>query len=150
MSTRLSPEEIDDFLLTSLRVILGIARPDGAPVLLPMWFTWVEGKLLMDTMAASRKVARLRARPEVTCLAESGRHYYTLKAVRLRGTCRIVDDPARVAGFHDLLVSTKPIYKGLLPERWPPALARRRAQPRVVLEVTPTDIVSWDNRKLRR
>lgn len=53
--------------------LLGSAEParlaytatDGTPRVLPMWFLWREPELVLATFAGARKVAALRARPDV-------------------------------------------------------------------------------------
>ena len=44
---------------------LAYTAGDGTPRVLPMWFLWSGGELVLATFAGSAKVAALRARPDV-------------------------------------------------------------------------------------
>ncbi|HUJ74941.1 MAG TPA: pyridoxamine 5'-phosphate oxidase family protein [bacterium] len=149
MGVELSSAEIDAFLLSAPRLILCISRPGRAPLPLPMWFGWLDGKIYMHTLQASKKMAPLRSNPEVACLVESGEHYYTLKAVLIIGTCEISDDQEQVRRIQARINETKPIYSTYRPSEWPPHLARHYAKPRSLLTVTPKSITSWDFQKIR-
>ena len=150
MGVELTPAEIDQFLLASPRAILCVSRENLPPLALPMWFGWWEGKILMNTSQASKKVAPIRRNPAVSCLVESGEDYFALKSVLIMGECEVVDDPEQVRLWSDRQWESKPIYKKLMPEKWPPHLEKFYAKPRAVLIVTPTSITSWDFAKIQR
>lgn len=150
MGVELSREELNHYLLTAPRAILCVSRGDERPpVALPMWFGWIEGQVVMHTLADSPKVGHIRRHPQVSCLVESGEHYYTLKAVMLQGPCSVSDDPADVQWAVGAINANKPFYNELRPDEWPPHLQRHYAKPRVVLRVSPERIVSWDFAKIR-
>lgn len=44
---------------------LAFTAGDGTPRVLPMWFHWSDGELVLATFAGTAKVAALRARPDV-------------------------------------------------------------------------------------
>jgi nitroimidazol reductase NimA-like FMN-containing flavoprotein (pyridoxamine 5'-phosphate oxidase superfamily) len=150
VGVELTTQEIDGFLLSSPRLILCVSRPGHAPLPLPMWFGWLDGKIYMHTLQSSKKVPHLRANPEVACLVESGEHYFTLKAVLIVGRCEVSDDQEQVRYFQRRITETKPIYGQYRPEQWPPHLQRHYAKPRSLLAVTPKSITSWDFSKIRR
>ena len=116
MGIELSPAEMDDYLLRSPRIILCVAREGRAPLALPMWFGWVEGKILMDTALGSRKISAIRKNPLVSCLVESGEDYFALQAVLIVGQCEIIDDPEERRRLADLIFETKPVLPGAFPE----------------------------------
>lgn len=149
MGVELSAAEIDAYFLNSPRCILCISRDGKAPLPLPMWFGWVDGRIVMHTALESRKVGYLRANPQVSVLVESGEHYYTLKAVLAIGTCTVVDDQPEVRRWIERLNESKPLYRQLRPEQWPPHLQRFYEKPRAALLVRPTSITSWDFAKIR-
>ena len=151
MGIDLSQPEIDEYLNASPRGILCVARGDRAPAATPMWFAWVDGKIVMGTAPTSKKIAAIKKRPDVTFLVESGEHYWTLKGVRITGTCAVVDDPTEARGWQDRLDRAKPMYKErLFPETLPSHLQRLYSGPRAALVITPTAIASWDFAKVRR
>lgn len=149
MGIELSPEEIDAYLLAAPRLILCVSRPGHAPLPLPMWFGWIDRKIYMHTLQASKKVQPIRDNPEVACLVESGEHYFSLKAVLVIGHCDVIDDQDEVRKTQQRINETKPLYKQYRPEQWPPHLTRHYAQPRSLLRVTPKSITSWDFQKIR-
>ena len=150
MGVELSAEEIDAYLENAPRCILCVSRPNRAPLPLPMWFGWVDGQIVMHTLLASKKVGYLRAQPEVSVLVESGEHYFTLKAVLAIGTCTVVDDPTEVRTWIERINESKPLYRKLRPEQWPPHLQRFYEQPRAALLVRPASITTWDFAKIRQ
>ena len=149
MGVELSAAEMDAYLLSAPRCVLCVSRPGQAPLPLPMWFGWADGQFIMHTLLASRKVAHLRANPQVAVLVESGEHYFTLKAVLAIGACTVVDEPAQVKAWIARMTACKPLYQQLRPEQWPPHLARFYEQPRAALLIRPTSFTSWDFAKIR-
>ena len=147
---RASPVEMDDYLLHSPRFILCVGREGRAPLALPMWFGWVEGKILMDTALGSRKISAIRRNPLVSCLVESGEDYFALQAVLIVGQCEIIDDQEERRRLADLIFETKPVYRELYPKQLPTHLERFYSQPRAILRVTPHGVTTWNFAKIRR
>jgi PPOX class probable F420-dependent enzyme len=56
---------IDRILRTSPVVWLSTVRPDGAPHLVPIWFTWDGERFLIASKPAAVKVRNMRANPRV-------------------------------------------------------------------------------------
>ena len=144
MGVELTPAEIDAYLLASPRVILCVARKNKAPLPMPMWFGWIERKIVMTTLQASRKVGPIRSNPQVACLVESGEEYFSLKALLMMGTCEVVDDQEQVTSWQERIFDNKPMYKSLFPAQLPPHLERFYSRPRSALIVTPTTVTTWD------
>src|SRR4029434_11296394 len=93
MAIELSREELDRYLNVAPRGILCVTREGHAPLALPMWFAWVDGKVVMHTSLKSKKVSAVRRHPEVSFLVESGEHYWTLKAALIIGSCEGLHGP---------------------------------------------------------
>jgi len=150
MGIELSPEEIDRYLNAAPRGILCVTRDKHAPLALPMWFAWVDGKIVMHTSLKSKKVSAVRMHPHVSFLVESGEHYWTLKAALIIGECEVVDDQAAARAWMTRIEQVKPLYKEqLFPKDLPPHLRRLYAQDRAALVITPTSTTSWDFAKVR-
>jgi nitroimidazol reductase NimA-like FMN-containing flavoprotein (pyridoxamine 5'-phosphate oxidase superfamily) len=150
MAIELSREEIDRYLNAAPRGILCVTRDGHAPLALPMWFAWVDGKVVMHTSLRSKKVAAVRRHPEVSFLVESGEHYWTLKAALIIGSCEIVDDQTAARALMGRIEQVKPLYtEQLFPKELPPHLQRFYAQDRAALVITPKSITSWDFAKVR-
>jgi nitroimidazol reductase NimA-like FMN-containing flavoprotein (pyridoxamine 5'-phosphate oxidase superfamily) len=149
MGVSLEPHEIDHYMQAQPRAILCVTRPGRAPFAAPMWFAWIDRKVYMHTLLASKKVNYIREEPLVTCVVESGESYYQLKAVLLMGPCEVIDDQAVVRAEIQRMKEAKPLYDALRPQKLPPHLERHYAQPRALLRVTPHSITTWDFSKIR-
>lgn len=150
MGIALSQPEIDAYMLSSPRGILCVSRQNQAPLALPMWFAWSDGKVRMSTLLTSKKVESIRKSPQVSFLVESGQAYFTLKALLVIGPCEIIENRDGSEDWMRLLQQNKPLYKELIPETWPPHLERHYARPTATLVITPASITSWDFDKVRR
>ena len=59
----LAEARLDRFLTSEPVVWLSTVRPDGAPHLVPIWFTWDGTSLLVFSKPGAQKVRNLRANP---------------------------------------------------------------------------------------
>ena len=149
MGIELSSPEVDAYMLGSPRGILCVTRPGKAPLALPMWFGWIDGKIVMTTLSASKKMAPIRENPLVSFLVESGEAYFTLKALLLVGNCECEDDPDVVRKWQERIWDNKPMYKEYFPDPLPPHLEKFYTLPRTALLITPSSVTSWDFAKVR-
>ncbi len=149
MGIELSQGEIDAYMQESPRGVLCVTREARAPLALPMWFAWIDGKIVMTTQLAAKKVAAIRKNPLVSFLVESGRDYFTLKALLLMGPCEIEEHPEGAAEAMGRIHEHKPLYRELFPKDLPPHLVKHYAKPHATLTIAPTAITSWDFAKVR-
>ncbi len=75
----LDPENAKDAhiierLNTELIAWLSTVRPDGRPHLVPVWFLWHEGSILIFSQPNNQKVRNLRASPNVMIGLETINH----------------------------------------------------------------------------
>lgn len=145
----LTDPELDEFMLSSPRGILCVSRSGRAPLALPMWFGWMDGKIVMTTLLSSKKVLAVRDNPQVSFLVESGREYFTLKAVLFSGHCEIIEDHNGVGEWMGKIQQSKPLYKELFPKDLPSHLERHYQKPHAALVITPSSVTSWDFAKVR-
>lgn len=150
MGITLDSPEIDQYMLNSPRGILCVTREGRAPLALPMWFGWMEGKIVMTTLSTAKKIPAIRANPKVSFLVESGEGYFTLKALLLIGICDLVDDAEEVKRWQERIFDNKPMYKDYFPDDLPPHLERLYSLPRTALLIQPSALTSWDFAKVRR
>ena len=146
----LSQPEIDENMLSSPRGILCDTRENLAPLAQPKWFGWIDGTIVMTTLATSKKIEPVRKSPAVSFLVESGEEYFTLKALLIIGNCQVDDDPASAKRWQEAVWENKPIYKELFPDTLPPHLERHYDKPHAALVITPSSITSWNFAKVRR
>lgn len=64
------------FLSQPRSASLAYSRRDGSPFVVPVWFRWREGDVLIGTGAADPKVAAIRRNPRVTVLVHDDRAPY--------------------------------------------------------------------------
>lgn len=140
---RMTPEEIHAFLDAATTLHVASINPDGAPHLVPMWFTRDGDAVRFWTFGKSQKARNIARDPRVTVMAETGEDYFELRGVTIRGRAEIVDDPALVAAFGHETIGK---YFGGDPGAAEHVLAT--APKRVLIVVNPERIASWDHRKL--
>ena len=87
------PADFEDLFADDTLAYLALAtvRPDGSPVVVPVWFVADEGGLIFSTGTDSLKARDMRARPMVAGMVMGeGEH---ARCVSVRGTAREVLDP---------------------------------------------------------
>jgi nitroimidazol reductase NimA-like FMN-containing flavoprotein (pyridoxamine 5'-phosphate oxidase superfamily) len=89
---RLSDGPIQAFLATKEVVILGVARPPGAPLVVPMWFLPDPDAITMISVDGLAKVRALRRDGRVTVLAEAGTRGAAIRSVTISGRARFLED----------------------------------------------------------
>jgi nitroimidazol reductase NimA-like FMN-containing flavoprotein (pyridoxamine 5'-phosphate oxidase superfamily) len=141
---RMSADEVDAHLRAGS--ICRVATHDavGWPHVVPVAYVVLDGAIAFWADPESRKVVNLRRDPRVTCIVDEGTDMTDLRGVMVRGIAEVLDDRAtseRVAG----------LFLDKVPEEY-----RDHARPRIVglidvrivVVVNPSDVVSWDHRKV--
>jgi PPOX class probable F420-dependent enzyme len=142
---RMTDDEIARFLEAGQTLAVATINPDGAPHLVAMWYTLVDGKIAFWTYAKSQKTLNLQRDPRLTCLLESGETYGTLRGVQIHGTATLITEPARVREIGEALYRRN--NDSAFGEQSQQIVAAQ-APKRVVVIVEPTHIASWDHAKL--
>ena len=89
----LSPaDRIDGLLRTEQTVWLSTASPDGAPHLVPIWFSWDGREILIASKPNAQKVRNLRANP--TVMLALGKAEDDFDVGLLEGRAELLDEPA--------------------------------------------------------
>jgi PPOX class probable F420-dependent enzyme len=146
---KMSPEEVDDFLVEQKIVSCATIGPRGRPHLVPLWYVPDEGALRGWTFAKSQKARNLERDPHATLQVEAGVQYHELRGVMFECDVDVEQDDGRVADYGRALFRR---YAGtdaagdLAPEV--EQMILKQAPKRVGLRFTPTRTVSWDHRKL--
>ena len=144
----MSDPEMRSFLDAGRTAVLVTLSADGSPEPVGMWFlVEADGAVVMRTYAASQKAVNLRRDPRVALLVEAGDHYAELRGVRLSGTVELIDDVETIA---DIWTGLAVRYEDMAPEHEAAfrEVALARAGKQVGLRLRPTEVVSWDHRKL--
>jgi PPOX class probable F420-dependent enzyme len=72
----MTDRKLEHFLSEPRSASLAYARRDGSPFVVPVWFRWRDGEVLIGTGAADPKVAAIRRNPRVTVLVHDDRAPY--------------------------------------------------------------------------
>ena len=140
----MTADETSAFLAGSRKLQLATLNPDGAPHLVTMFYTVLEGQIAFWTYRASQKARNMLRDPRVTCLVESGENYFELQGVQVHGRVAIIEDPAEI-----LRIGTR-ISADLtgVPGEGLADFVAHTARKRLGYIVQPSRISSWDHRKL--
>jgi len=141
---RMTNEEVHAFLEEGRTLQVATIGRDGFPHLVAMWYVLIDGEVAFWTYARSQKVVNLRRDSRLACLIEAGEHYDELRGVQIKGHAVISDDRAVVQHVGEEIWKR---YTGPLDESARQGVAIQGAK-RVVIFVKPSEVVSWDHRKL--
>lgn len=146
---RVDRDELLDFVRPRHRVTLVTLRQDGRPQLSPVTAgVDQEGRVVISTYPRRAKVANLRRDPRAAALIEDGERYAELRGVQLTGEVRVVDDdPEMVVDIWTGLMVKYEAFDAEQAEAFR-RVAAAKAPTQVALILEPTQVVSWDHRKL--
>ena len=134
----LSETELANFLAQPLLARLSTLNPDGTIHTVPIWYQYRKGKLWLSTQTVTQKAKNIQQRPQVTVLVDTNTMPY--KGVMIYGTAVLdFEDAAakRVSIFQRYIGTHSETYAQQLAAKWEP----------VIIEVTPTQIISFDYTK---
>ncbi len=150
-AVRMSEAEVESFLEAAHSLQVATIGKDGTPHLTTVWFALKDNgsetgfEILFETYGKSQKVLNLRRDPRIAVLAEAGRTYDELRGVSINGEARIIEDnPERTELMRYLLAHHFPGQSDVELD----GMAAKMAEKRVVIAVTPENVMSWDHRKL--
>lgn len=140
--------ELEAFLRDGRIAVLVSNGPDGVPDPLPMWYVVDEaGRIVMRTYAKSQKVRNLERDPRAAVLLEDGTRYGELRGVQLTGSVSISHDADLIVWVWTGLMRKYEQLDEASLEAFE-AIARAKASSQAALVLEPTEVVSWDHRKL--
>ena len=138
----LAAARLDRFLSTEPVVWLSTVRPDGAPHLVPIWFTWDGSSLLVFSKPGAQKVRNLRANP-VAMLA-LGEPEDDFDVALAEATVRLLDEPAHeLPAAHLAKYGERMASLGLSPEEFLATYSQ-------VVVITPSRSLPWHGRTTPR
>lgn len=142
---RMSDAEVVAFLGAQKSLQVGTIERDGSIHLSTLWFALVDGSIVFETYTKSQKIRNLERDPRITVLAEDGDVYEKLRGVMIKGTARLVSEPAEV---HPLALAVLTRNQPELPREVLEQAAEHMATKRTAVVVEPVKTVSWDHTKL--
>jgi nitroimidazol reductase NimA-like FMN-containing flavoprotein (pyridoxamine 5'-phosphate oxidase superfamily) len=151
----LSDAERDAILDTEWNLRIATVSPSGRINATPLWFAWHDGKIWI--FCRGQKVENMRRRPHCTVLVDRAEKYMELQGIMIQGDAVVLEDAAAEEA-EPALAEVQAIFgrkyrggRGEAPTGEPvqrAATARGRTWRWV--KITPSHIVTWDNRKLPR
>lgn len=148
---RMTPQEIEAFLVQGRILQVASLHPDGRPHLVPMWYVVEDGRVVFRSFTASQKIRNLRRDPRLTVLVERGEAYAELQGVMIQGRALLNNDPALVLDLYGRLAAKYPMVGGaprLLDPADLEAAFGRHAAKNTAVTVEPESVASWDHTKL--
>ncbi len=136
--------EVTDFLTSQRKMQLATIGRDGAPHLVTMYYTVIDGQIAFWTYRTSQKALNMARDHRVTCLVETGEEYFDLIGVQVKGKVRIVEDQPGV------LEIGRRIAAGIagVPADGLEDYVAYTGRKRFGYLVEPLRVSSWDHRKL--
>ena len=145
----MTDEEIWSFLESKDRLFVAFPMRDSYPHLTPVWFCIVDKRIYLRTQDYKVK-AKLAEYGKVCCSIDDGTEYKELRGVTIWGRSRVVTEEdliQTVSGTINAKYKRVQWKESEMPRRW---VAERKREHRAFIEIIPTRISSWDNRKLKK
>jgi hypothetical protein len=150
----LTPEQIEEILLTEWNLRIATAGPGRRINVTPMWFGWAGGKIYI--YSRGQKVVNLRKNPNCTVLVDRNEKFPELQGIMMLGQGRVLEDATvEKADPHlaEVQIQMGKKYNG--GHGGPPVTdpspfsATATGSTRRWIVFTPETIVTWDNFKLK-
>jgi PPOX class probable F420-dependent enzyme len=129
--------------LLEARLIANLAtlNRDGSLHVVPMWFAWEEGEILIPTSHRTRKVRNLERDPRATVMIDDSRAGFDLRGIALSGR-------ATIARGEDARAVNRRIHLKYMTERGRelPAVDRYLDTDDVTIRLRPERVRSWNFR----
>jgi PPOX class probable F420-dependent enzyme len=126
---------VDQRLQNEPIIWLGTVRPDGRPHLVPVWFLWHAGEILMFSKPSNQKIRNLQAQPHVTLALEAAQYGKDIAIIEGTATLPTSVDEA-------ILPPYEAKYRQMIAAMgW--QFAQMMVEYRQLIRVTPTRLIAW-------
>jgi pyridoxamine 5'-phosphate oxidase-like protein len=142
----MSPEEVDAFLLDERTCRVGTVGASGHPHVSALWFVWDGTAVWLNSVVKSQRWTNVVRNPAVSILVDGGADFFELRGVEILGRAEVVGEVPRTSGEPEPAVAEPERLFGQKYTGGPFVADGRHAW----LRITPTKLVSWDYRKMRR
>ncbi|HLY49531.1 MAG TPA: pyridoxamine 5'-phosphate oxidase family protein [Solirubrobacteraceae bacterium] len=141
----MTDEEVAAFLAQERVVACATHGPRGWPHLMPLWYVLRRDEIWAWTYAKSQKARNLERDDRATLQIEAGDRYEELRGVMIEAHTSIHREPEVVAELGGEIYQRYGV--GALGDAFMEAV-RAQAAKRVALQFVPSQVASWDHRKL--
>lgn len=143
----MSQDESWTFIKNHYKMILSTSDRRGFPQVTPIWYVVAGKRIFFRAQPYKKKIRNILTKPLVCGVVEDGEKYSELRGVMIQGFAKIVDTDKQLRKQVFAMLAEK--YAKLrdtdkMPKSWQNTFGKEH---RVVVEIRPTNIVSWDNRK---
>lgn len=145
-AVRMSPDEVEEFLGSQMKVQVATVNPDGSPHLTTLFYVLDQGRIAFWTYASSQKIKNLQRDARITCLVEAGDDYLELRGVSVAGKAELVTDEDRIREIGSA-VATRMAHGADLGDLGR-EMVERQVSKRWAVVVEPVKVATWDHRKM--
>lgn len=145
-AVRMSPDEVEEFLGSQMKVQVATVNPDGSPHLTTLFYVLDQGRIAFWTYASSQKIKNLQRDARITCLVEAGDDYFELRGVSVTGKAELVTDEDRIREIGSA-VATRMVHGADLGDLGR-EMVERQVSKRWAVVVEPVKVATWDHRKM--
>lgn len=135
------------FVKSQKKMIVSFVGEGGYPHSTPIWFCVIGERIYIRAQSYKEKI-RLARKGKASCVWEDGSRYRELRGVVMWGQSRIVTDPKLEARVNLTMNGKYRRFQWTEHEMPPKWVRERRKERRVIVEITPRKISSWDNSKV--
>jgi hypothetical protein len=154
----LTQDELDEMMTTSWNMRVATVGPGTRINVTPLWFGWAGGSVYF--YCRGQKIANLRRNPVCTVLVDRNEAFPELQGAMMQGSAEVletVDDETADTNLPTIRTQMGAKYAGGHGETAPAAddppptfAASARGRAWRWVRFTPTQIVTWDNHKIKR
>ncbi len=145
-AVRMSPDEVEEFLGSQMKVQVATVNPDGSPHLTTLFYVLDQGRIAFWTYSSSQKIKNLQRDARITCLVEAGDDYFELRGVSITGKAELVTEENRIREIGSA-VATRMAHGADLGDLGR-EMVERQVSKRWAVVVEPVKVATWDHRKM--
>lgn len=141
---RMSEDEVARYLGNGHQARLATLNRDGSPHVVPVNYVVLDGNVAFWADADSQKVVNATRDPRVACVIDDGSEFTDYRGIQIQGRAQVSDDLEHSKRVGRAFLAKSPVP---VPEEVEDQMLALAAE-RVVVEVVPDRVISWDHTKL--
>jgi len=141
---RMDDQAVEAYIASGVRARVSTLDRRGAPHVVPVTYTVLDGRVAFWADRGSQKVVNLRRDPRVACIIDDGVHFGEFRGVEIIGEAELDDDPDTTSRVIELCCAK-------VPEEWietARATLTELAPERIVVAIKAERVNSWDHSKV--
>lgn len=141
---RMDDQAVEAYIASGVRARVSTLDGRGAPHVVPVTYTVLDGRVAFWADRGSQKVVNLRRDPRVACIIDDGVDFGEFRGVEIIGEAELDDDPDTTSRVIELFCAK-------VPEEWietARATLTELASERIVVAIKAERVNSWDHSKV--